>query len=94
MTCGNIVSDTVLSAEIEFGEGGGGAAFVQGSFVADNASEFWTTFSTIHDRSYDLVQLVLVSPVRGGDKVEQRVVNRPWQMASRSYPKPTRAFES
>ncbi|KAJ9095211.1 hypothetical protein QFC19_007666 [Naganishia cerealis] len=38
MTCGNIVSDTVLSAEIEFGEGGGGAAFVQGSFVADNAT--------------------------------------------------------
>ena len=40
MTCGNIVSDTVLSAEIEFGEGGGGAAFVQGSFVADNASKW------------------------------------------------------
>lgn len=40
MTCGNIVSDTVLSAEIEFGEGGGGAAFVQGSFVADNASQY------------------------------------------------------
>lgn len=39
MTCGNIVSDTILSADIEFGEGGGGAAFVQGSFVADNASE-------------------------------------------------------
>ncbi|KAJ9121508.1 hypothetical protein QFC22_002125 [Naganishia vaughanmartiniae] len=38
MTCGNIVSDTILSADIEFGEGGGGAAFVQGSFVADNAT--------------------------------------------------------